>query len=118
MDLKELRSKIDNVPPSAALSLWSIVIGWVLLVIYWIQAFNLASTIGQYFSVSKLERDSAHAGASLLQTLQSIQATSTILEPLKFVGLSFIIFGIGLVLYAILKTLRLRAQAVMLALKR
>lgn len=115
MDIYELKSRNVGIPFTAQVAVWSLVAGWIILIIYWLQAFQLAQTIGNYFLISKSERDAAQASSALTNTLDIIQTTSAILEPLKFVGLTLIIVGISLFLIAILQTLKLRGEATKLA---
>ncbi len=116
MDTRELKNKVARNPQTAQLAPWSVAIGWAILIVYWLNAFPLSLTIKNYFLISKAERDIAQAGSALSQTLATIQTTSSILEPLKFVGLTFILLGISMFLIAILKTLKLRGEAMKLAL--
>lgn len=115
MDIYELKSRNAGTPFTAQVAVWSLVSGWIILIVYWLQAFPLAKTIGNYFLISKPERDTARAGSVLAKTLETIQTTGAILEPLKFVGLTFIIVGISLFLIAIRQTLKLRGEATIIA---
>lgn len=115
MDIYELKSRTTSTPAAVQIAPWALIAGWVILSIYWLRAFPLASTIREYFVVSKTERDAAQASSALANTLDTIQTTSAILEPLKFVGLTLIIVGISLFLIAILQTLKLRGEATKLA---
>lgn len=116
MDINELKSKVKKTPIEAQAAPLSLVLGWLILVIYWINAFSISDKIRGYFLISKVERDAAEVGSKLSQTLSLIQTTSATLEPLKFVGVAFIIGGISLFLIAILRTLRLRGEATRFAL--
>lgn len=116
MDINELKNKAKVIPMEAQLAPWSLAAGWLILLIYWVNAFALSGKISSYFLVSKAQRDAAQAGSSLSAALASIQTTSAVLEPLKFVGVTMIIVGISLFLISILRTLRLRGEATRLAL--
>lgn len=115
MDIYELKSRTTSTPAAAQVASWTLITGWVILSIYWLLAFPLASTVGKYFLISKSERDAAQAGSALIKTLETIQTNGAILEPLKFVGLTLIIAGISLFLISILQTLKLRGEATKLA---
>ncbi len=116
MDTSELKSKVSRNSQAAQFAPWSVAAGLIILAIYLFNAFLLSLTINKYFLVSKAERDNAQVGSALVQTLDKIQTTSAVLEPLKFVGLTFIILGISLFLIAILQILKLRGEATKLAL--
>ncbi|MBI4127676.1 MAG: hypothetical protein HY459_01255 [Parcubacteria group bacterium] len=111
MELAEIKKRVHEPQATAILAGWSLAIGWIVLAIYWLLAFPLSGVIREYFLRSKAERDGAAVGSALLATLNQIQVTSAFLEPLKFVGIMFIITGIVFILLTILKTLKLRAAA-------
>lgn len=109
MEPSEIKQKTKQPPVAALIAPWSLALGWLIMIIYWTLAFSLAGVIREYFLSSKVERDAAEAGSLLATTLDKIQTTSAVLEPLKFVGITFIIVGISLTLVAIVQTLKLRA---------
>ncbi|MBI2012455.1 hypothetical protein HYS90_00835 [Candidatus Curtissbacteria bacterium] len=116
MEPKELKTRAAGTPMAAQIAPWSLLAGWIVLVVYWIQAFSLTGVIRDYLLFSKAERDGAEAKSALLATLRTIQTVGATLEPLKFVGVTLIIVGISLFLIAIWQTLRLRVEATKLAL--
>ena len=71
----------------------------------------LGVSAAEYWGTAKATRDSAAAGTGLLAQGGSIAAVSTLLEPLKFVGLALFFARIGVVLSAIVPRIRLRAYA-------
>lgn len=69
----------------------------------------LANMVAGYYANPKDVGDVAAAGTEVLADQGTIAAVKAWLAPLKFVGLSTILTGIGVVLWGIVLTLRVRA---------
>jgi hypothetical protein len=76
----------------------------------------LGISINDHFESSKAVRDAAEAGTGLLSQLGTIEATKAWLAPLKFIGLISFLTAISLILFTIIRTLRLRGEAMQYAL--
>ncbi len=68
-----------------------------------------ANIVAGYYANPKDVRDAAAAGTEVLADQGTIAAVKAWLAPLKFVGLSTILTGIGVVLWGVVLTLRVRA---------
>ncbi len=78
----------------------------------------LGVSTGDYFANTKAVRDAAVPGgdgSGILSQIGTISAVGAWLAPLKFVGLALFFFGIGIALWAIIRSLRLRGEAMLMA---
>ena len=66
---------------------------------------------GDYFSETKVARDTAAAGSGLLSQIGTISAVKAWVTPLQFLGLAVLFTGIAVALAVIIKNLQLRADA-------
>ena len=114
MKIHEIHNVQENVlrePIAGRFAMAFLLMGSATMLLYFFVALGVASQVNEYFGYAKEVRDSAVSGSSILGNLSSIKATSAWLEPLKIMGLSFLIFGIAISFaLSILKTLRLRLQ--------
>ena len=70
----------------------------------------VAGIVSGYYENPKDVRDAAAAGSDVLANQGTIAAVQAWLAPLKFVGLSTILVGIGVILWGIARTLAVRAS--------
>ncbi len=70
----------------------------------------VAGIVAGYYENPKDVRDAAAAGSDVLANQGTIAAVQAWLAPLKFVGLSTILVGIGVILWGIARTLAVRAS--------
>jgi ABC-type iron transport system FetAB permease component len=100
MDIKALRSEVQQLSSVRSWVIILLVIGLLVILAYFVLGLVRASIAGLYWSEPKAVRDAAQPGSPVLGYLVFLQSTNSWLEPLKFIGLSLIIFGIAM-LFAI-----------------
>lgn len=84
--------------------------GLMILIVAFIISLWLAGVSAGYWNHSiKTDLDAAPAGSALLAQLATIQSVKAWLEPLKFVGVAFLLTGISLALATIRKILQFQA---------
>jgi len=96
MDVQTLRGEVRR--PSATRT-WAIILlvaGLLVILASFIMGLLRASIAGAYWAQPKAVRDAALPGSVLLDNLRFLESTNAWLEPLKFAGLSLIIFGIAI----------------------
>ncbi len=87
--------------------------GLMILVAAFIISLWLAGVSASYWNHSiKTELDAAQVGSTLLGQLATIQSVKAWLEPLKFVGIAFLLTGISLALATIRKILQFQAARI------
>lgn len=98
-------------PLIASLFPMLMMIGLAVLIISLIIGINLAGQASVYFNNPiKDILDAAGTNSKLAKQLSQIQSTKAWLEPLKFVGVAFLLTGISLALATIRKILQFQAQ--------
>ncbi len=84
--------------------------GLMTLITTFIISLWLAGVSSGYWNHAiKTELDAAQAGSAFLAQLATIQSVKAWLEPLKFVGIAFLLTGISLALATIRKVLQFQA---------
>ncbi|MBI3975092.1 MAG: hypothetical protein HY334_01755 [Armatimonadetes bacterium] len=84
--------------------------GLMVLIAAFVISLWLAGVSAGYWNHSiQTELDAAQAGSALLAQLAAIQSVKAWLEPLKFVGIAFLLTGISLALATIRKILQFQA---------
>ncbi len=76
----------------------------------------LAVLAGDYYSSTKVVRDTAEAGSGLLSQLATIQGLKAWLLPFSFLGLATFLMGFGFAFANILKNVQLRGNTMAAAL--
>ena len=103
-------------PWFAALMPALMMLGLVILIVALVIALGLAGTARQVFAHPLPEIDAAGAGSALLAQLQTIQASSAWLVPLKFLGVATeflaIVTGLATILFALGAQTDLLGQAI------
>lgn len=106
----ELTKEAQKTPQAASYATIFIMSGMMIILFAFIYSLVLSATAGDYYLLSKVTRDGAEAGSTILGQLQFLHVTPGWLAPLKFVGLALLISGIGMTLYGIVTTLRTRGH--------
>lgn len=110
-EIHKAQEQILQAPIAGKFAVAFLMLGVAAITVYAVLALGVAGQVGDYFSYTKQARDTTLAGSTVLGTLSVIRSTGAWLEPLKFVGLSFLIFGIAISFaMSILRTLRIRLQ--------
>lgn len=84
-------------------------LGLMIVMVAVIVGIVVATIVSGYYADPKSVRDAAAAGSKVLSDQGTIAAIGAWLAPLKFVGLATILTGIGVLLWGIVDTLRVRA---------
>ena len=84
-------------------------LGLTIVMVAVIVGIVVATLVSGYYTDPKSIRDAAAAGGQVLSDQGTIAAIGAWLAPLKFVGLATILTGIGVLLWGIVDTLRVRA---------
>lgn len=109
VEVKALRK-----PWSAKLFPPLMMMGLMILIATFAISIWLAGVSASYWNHSiKAELDAAQAGSALLGQLATIQSVKAWLEPLKFVGIAFLLTGISLALTTIRKILQFQAGRIL-----
>lgn len=88
--------------------------GLMILVAAFLISLWLAGVTAGYWNHSiATELDTARAGSALVGQLATIQSVKAWLEPLKFVGIGFLLTGISLALTTIRKILQFQAARIL-----
>lgn len=112
-EIKNVHEEVMRPPFSARIAMLLLLAGLGIIALYFAVSLGVAATTSDYFSSSKAVRDSAVSGSTVLGNLAKIRSMNAWLEPLKFLGLSFMIFSIAISFgISIMKTLKLRMQIV------
>lgn len=85
-------------------------LGLMIVMVAVIVGIVVATLVSGYYTDPKSIRDAAAAGGQVLSDQGTIAAIAAWLAPLKFVGLATILTGIGVLLWGIIGTLRVRAD--------
>ena len=81
-------------------------------------AIALGVSLGDYYANTKAVRDAAvpgGEGSGILSQIGTISAVGAWLEPLKFVGVALLFFGIAIALWTTIRSLQLRGEAMRVA---
>lgn len=98
-------------PWSAQLFPMFMMLGLMILVANFLIHVALAFIAHGYWNHSiATELNTAVAGSGLLADLQTLETYGTWLEPFKFLGVAFLLAGIALALYTIVRVLRFQAE--------
>ncbi len=116
MSNDELRLQARRTAPQIKIAAGIWVIGMMIVMAASVIWVVLAVLAGDYYSNSKLIRDTAEAGSGLLSQLASIQGLQAWLLPFSFLGLATFLLGFGFAFANILKNIRLRANTMAAAL--
>ncbi len=116
MSNEELRLQARRTAPQIKIAAGIWVIGMMIAMAITIIWVVLAVLAGDYYSNSKLVRDTAEAGSGLLSQLATIQGLQAWLLPLSFLGMSTFLLGFGFAFANILKNVRLRGDTMAAAL--
>ena len=84
-------------------------LGLMIMMVAVVVGIVVATIVSGYYEYPKSVRDAALAGDDILSDFGTIGAVMAWLAPLKFVGLGTILTGIGVLLWGIINTLRVRA---------
>lgn len=99
--------RIIKAPMISKLFPMVMMMGMMILIVALIIGIITASASADYWNHSIAnELDPAAEGSTLLSTLADINATKLWLEPFKFVGMAFLLTGVGLALGTIVRVLR------------
>lgn len=107
---ENLEAETRRTPTAAKLVPYFVLAG--LTVVGFVLAYGifLSTVAADYYALTKAARDGAEAGSAALGQLELLKSAPAWLEPLKFVGLVSLLAGIGLSLYSIVTTLRVRGR--------
>ena len=110
------RPQLPAPPWFAALMPALMMLGLVILIVALVISLGLAGTARQVFAHPLPEIDAAGAGSALLAQLQTIQASSAWLVPLKFLGVATeflaIVTGLATILFVLDAQTELLGQAI------
>lgn len=82
----------------------------LLALILLVNVFFLGPIKDNYWKNDKASRDAAPNGSELVENWRTIESVSNWTQPLTFLGMGAILFGIGISLLMILQTLRMQAM--------
>ena len=116
MSNDELRLQARRAAPQIKIAAGIWVVGMMIVMAATVIWVVLAILAGDYYSNSKLVRDTAEAGSGLLSQLATIQGLQAWLLPFSFLGLATFLLGFGFAFANILKNVRLRANTMAAAL--
>ncbi len=116
MSNEELRLQAQRTAPQIKIAAGIWVIGMMIAMAITVIWVVLAVLTGDYYSNSKLVRDTAEAGSGLLSQLATIQGLQAWLLPLSFLGMATFLLGFGFAFANILKNVRLRGNTMAAAL--
>ncbi len=116
MSNDELRLQARRTAPQIKIAAGIWAIGMMIAMAITVIWVVLAVLAGDYYSNSKLVRDTAEAGSGLLSQLATIQGLKAWLLPLSFLGMSTFLLGFGFAFANILKNVRLRGNTMAAAL--
>ncbi len=116
MSNDELRRQAQRTAPQIKIAAGIWVIGMMIVMAAAVIWVVLAVLAGDYYSNSKLVRDTAEAGSGLLSQLATIQGLQAWLLPLSFLGMATFLLGFGFAFAHILKNVRLRGNTMAAAL--
>ena len=116
MSNEELRLQARRTAPQIKIAGGVWVIGMMIVMAASVIWVVLAVLTGDYYSNSKLVRDTAEAGSGLLSQLATIQGLQAWLLPLSFLGMATFLLGFGFAFANILKNVRLRGNTMAAAL--
>ncbi len=85
-------------------------LGLLIVMVAVIVGIVVATLVSGYYTDPKSIRDAAPAGDDVLSAQGTIATIGAWLAPLKFVGISTTLTGIGVLLWGIIATLRVRAE--------
>ena len=103
--------RIIKPPMTARIFPMLMMMGMMILIASLIIAIAVATISYGYWNHSIApELNAAAAGSQLLSSLSTINTTSAWLAPFKFVGIAFLLTGIGLALATIIRVLRWQSE--------
>src|SRR5215472_3055456 len=97
---------------------WAFVLlalGLIIVLVTLYYGLSDATGYASYLAHTKVERDAALAGSTLLVQQAELESTEPWTKPLAFAGMGFLFVGIGLMLWTIVYRIQRRAQAVAFA---
>lgn len=110
MSNEELRMQARRTAPQIKIAAGIWVTAAMIIMVASVIWVVLAVQAGDYYSSSKVVRDSAEAGSGLLSQLATIQGVKAWLLPLSFLGVATFLLGFGFAFANILKNIHLRAN--------
>ncbi len=116
MNNDELRLQAQKTSPLIKIAGGIWVTGMMIVMAASIIWIVLAVLAGDYYSNSKIVRDTAEAGTGLLSQLGTIQGLKAWLLPFSFLGLATFLLGFGFAFANILKNVQLRGNTMASAL--
>ena len=116
MSNDELRLQARRAAPQIKIAAGIWVVGMMIVMAATVIWVVLAILAGDYYSNSKLVRDTAEAGSGLLSQLANIQGLQAWLLPFSFLGLATFLLGFGFAFANILKNVQLRGNTMAAAL--
>lgn len=116
MDIEEIRHAINRSPLTFKIAPLFTLLGVAIIVTALILGVIVGVTAADYYGADKASRDAAGPGSSLLDDLSFTNSIPAWLLPFSFVGMAFLLIGIGLSFATIVSRVRLRASAMELVL--
>ena len=116
MSNDELRLEAQRTSPLIKIAggIWGT--GMMIIMVASIIWIVLAVLAGDYYSNTKVVRDTAEVGSGLLSQLGTIQGLKAWLLPFSFLGLATFLLGFGFAFANILKNVQLRGNTMAAAL--
>ena len=116
----DLERRVNETPRLKWLAYAFVIAGFIIIAASFIIGIALGLSIADLFENAKSVRDAAApddpATDGILSQQGTIAATTAWLTPLKFVGLGSFLAGITTILFVIIKSLKLRAEAMKVSL--
>ena len=116
----DLKQRVNESPRLRGVAFGLIGFGFLVIAATFIIGIALGISTADLFENAKSVRDAAApddpATSGILSQQGTIAATAAWLAPLKFVGLGSFLAGITTILYVVIKSLQLRAEAMKVAL--
>ena len=111
MDIEEIRQAINRSPLTFKIAPLFTVLGVAIIVTALILGVIVGVAAADYFGADKASRDAAVSGSSLSDDLSFISRIPAWVMHFAFVGMAFLLVGIGLSFATIISRVRLRASA-------
>jgi hypothetical protein len=111
MNLHEISQRTQGQHSGVKLVVVLLLAGVMIEMVALIAGIAIGVSAGDYFSETKVARDTAAAGSGLLSQIGTISAVKSWLTPLQFLGFAMLFTGIAVALATIIKNLQLRAEA-------
>ncbi len=116
----DLKRRVNETPRLRRLAFGLMATGFVIITASFVIGIALGLSIADLFENAKSVRDAAAADDAgtrgILSQQGTIAATTAWLTPLKFLGLGSFLAGITVILFVIIQSLKLRAEAMKVAL--